>query len=122
MHQGKTQSNLLSYRDCIESYKNMDGGDFFQKSKHPLVSCFHEKTIGHITTYSKTCVKRPLSKGPKMVFKTVYCLKQVKSIAECLLSIFVKLPVVIKTFILSIFEWPLYTGFTVQKESVPLTS
>ena len=26
---------------------------------------------------------------------------------------FLKLPVVIKTFVLSIFEWPFYTGFTV---------
>ena len=50
---------------------------------------------------------------------------QVKSIAECskgsmlqrehsaILSAFIKLPVVIKTFVLSNFEWPLYTGFTV---------
>ena len=29
------------------------------------------------------------------------------------LSTFIKLPVVIKTFVLSIFEWPFYTGFTV---------
>ena len=33
--------------------------------------------------YSKTCVKRPLSKRPKKVFKTNYRLMQVKSIAEC---------------------------------------
>ena len=33
--------------------------------------------------YSKTCVKRPLSKRPKMFFKTKYHLMQVKSIAEC---------------------------------------
>ena len=26
---------------------------------------------------------------------------------------FIKLPFVIKIFVLSIFEWPLYTGFTV---------
>ena len=30
-----------------------------------------------------------------------------------MLSTFVKLPVVIKTFVLSIFEWRFYTGFTV---------
>ena len=30
-----------------------------------------------------------------------------------MLSIFIKLPFVIKTFVLSIFEWPFYTGFTV---------
>ena len=45
---------------------------------------------------------------------------QVKSIAECskgehsaILSTFIKLPFVIKISVLSIFEWPLKTGFTV---------
>ena len=32
--------------------------------------------------YSKTCVKRPLSKDHELVFKTTYRLMQVKSIAE----------------------------------------
>ena len=30
-----------------------------------------------------------------------------------MLSTFIKLPIVIKIFVLSIFEWPFYTGFTV---------
>ena len=34
---------------------------------------------------------------------------QVKGNAEC-----IKLPFVINNFVLSIFEWPLKTGFTVQ--------
>ena len=44
---------------------------------------------------------------------------QVKSIAECSKRAFcntfdfIKLPFVIKNFVLSIFEWPLKTGFTV---------
>ena len=43
---------------------------------------------------------------------------QVKSIAECsedsaLLLTFIRLPFVIKIFVLSIFEWPFYTGLTV---------
>ena len=45
---------------------------------------------------------------------------QVISIAECskgehsaILSTFIKLPFVIKIFVLSIFDWPLKTGFTV---------
>ena len=44
---------------------------------------------------------------------------QVKSIAECskghsaILLTFNKLPFVIKIFVLSIFEWPFYTGFTI---------
>ena len=50
-----------------------------------------------------------------MVVKTDYRLTQVKSIAECskgehsaIISTFIKLPV------LSIYEWPFYTGFTVD--------
>ena len=44
---------------------------------------------------------------------------QVKSFAECskdsaILSNFIKLPIVIKIFVLSIFEWPFYTGFIVE--------
>ena len=32
---------------------------------------------------------------------------------SAILSTFIKLPVVIKIFVLSIFQWPFYTGFTV---------
>ena len=34
---------------------------------------------------------------------------------SAILSTFIKLPFVIKIFILSIFEWPFYTGFTVYQ-------
>ena len=71
-------------------------------------------------TYSNTCVKRPSQKDRKLVFKSNYRLMQVKSIAECyngehsaILSTFIKLPFVIKTFVLSIFERQFYTGITV---------
>ena len=55
---------------------------------------------------------------PKCGFKTDYRFMQVKSIAECpkhsaILSTFINLPFAIQTFVLSIFEWPLKTGFTV---------
>ena len=44
-------------------------------------------------------------------------LMQVKSIADsAILSTFIKLPLVIKIFVLSIFEWPFYTGFTVLQK------
>ena len=49
---------------------------------------------------------------------------QVKSIAECskehsaILSTFIKLPFAIKPFVLSIFEWPLKTGFTVYVDLI----
>ena len=38
--------------------------------------------------------------------------KLTKKQKQCCVS-FIKLPFVIKIFILSIFEWPFYTGFTV---------
>ena len=63
-----------------------------------------------------------LKKDRKLVFKTNYHLMQVKSIAECsrehsaILSTFIKLPFVVKTFVLSIFEWPFYTDFTVFEQ------
>ena len=57
-----------------------------------------------------------------MVFKIDNRLMQDKRLAECskhsaILPTFIKLhvPVVIKTFALSIFVWPFYTGFTVSK-------
>ena len=34
---------------------------------------------------------------------------------SAILLTFIKLPFVIKIFVLSIFEWPIYTGFTVQQ-------
>ena len=58
--------------------------------------------------YSSTCTVKPMLNGHsqedrRLIFKTNYSLMQVKS----------KLPIVIKIFVLSIFEWPVYTGFTV---------
>ena len=73
-------------------------------------------------TYSKTCIKRLFVKDHKLVFKTNYRFMQVKSIAECfkrsnqhsaILLAYIKLPFVIKIFVLSIFEWLFYTGLLV---------
>ena len=41
-----------------------------------------------------------------------YC-RMLKGEHSAILSTFIKLPFVIKTFVLSILEWPFYTGFTV---------
>ena len=66
------------------------------------------------------CVKRPLSKRPKIGFQgrfllnagQKYC-RMLQREHSAILSTCIKLPVVIKTFVLSIFEWPFYTDFTV---------
>ena len=54
---------------------------------------------------------------------------QVKSIAECsmgsisaILLTFIKQPFVIKIFVLSFFEWPFYTGFTVCSTCIVCTT
>ena len=63
--------------------------------------------------YSKTCVKRPLSKRPKIGFQDQLWLNAGWE-HSTILSTFIKLPFVIKIFAMSIFEWPFYTGFIVQ--------
>ena len=70
--------------------------------------------------YSKTCVKQPLSKRPKVVFQDQlslnagqkYC-RMLQEEHSAILSTFINLSFVIKIFVLSVFEWPFYTGFTV---------
>ena len=71
--------------------------------------------------YSKTCLKRPPSKRPQIGFQDRLWLnyagqkdcRMLEGEHSAKLSTFIKLPFVIKTFILSIFEWPFYTDFTV---------
>ena len=70
---------------------------------------------------SKTCVKQPLSKRPKIGFQDQkslntsqkYC-RMLQGEHSAILLTFMKLPFVIKIFVLSIFEGPLKTGFTVH--------
>ena len=70
--------------------------------------------------YSKTCLKRPLKKKTKIGFQDQlsfnagqkYCRMLLKE-HSAILSTFNKLPVIIKIFALSIFEWPLQPGLIV---------
>ena len=71
--------------------------------------------------YSKTCLKRSLSNRPKIGFEyqlslnagQKYC-RMLQREHSAILSTFIKLPFVTKIFVLSIFEWPLKTCFTVN--------
>ena len=71
--------------------------------------------------YSKICLKRPLKKKTKIGFQDrlslnagqKYC-RMLQRKHSAILSTFIKLSFVIKIFVLSIFEWPLKTGFTIQ--------
>ena len=72
------------------------------------------------STYSKTCVKRPLSKRLKIGFQDQLslnagqkCCRVLQGEHSAIILTFIKLPFVIKIFVLSIFEWPFCTGFTV---------
>ena len=77
-------------------------------------------SIFYVCMYSKTGVKRPLSKVPKIGFKDQlslnadqkYCIMLQREHSTILWT-FIKLPIGIEILVLSIFEWPFYTGFTV---------
>ena len=76
--------------------------------------------IYNMLMYSKACVKWPLSKRPKIGFQDQLSLhagqKYCRMQHSAKLTTFIKLPFVIKMLILSIFEWPFYTGFTVDED------
>ena len=77
--------------------------------------------------YSKTFVKPPLSRRQKIGFQEQlllnagqkYC-RMLHGEHSAILSTFIKLLFVIKILVLSFFEWPFYTGFTVSSESILL--
>ena len=77
------------------------------------------KTALYLTICGNVCstVKHVLSchsKRPKIVFQDRLSLNAGQK-HSALPSTFIKLPFVIKIFVLSIFEWPLKIGFTVCK-------
>ena len=79
------------------------------------------KALIILNRYSKTCLKGPLKKETKIGFQDqsslnggqMYC-RMLHGEHSAILSTFIKLPFVMKTFVLSVFEWPLRTGFTVH--------
>ena len=78
-----------------------------------ITHCVNELHIKQHYTF-KPVLSSHLKEDQKTV--TGDRLMQVKSIAEhsAILSTCIKQPPVFKTFVLSIFEWPLKTGFTVS--------
>ena len=76
----------------------------------------------NLSIYSKTCLKWPLKGRPKIVFQDRLSLNAGQTYCRMLHGehfaiplTFIKLPFAIKTFVLSIFERPLKTGFTVSR-------
>ena len=80
-----------------------------------VISCLQYRLPEPNMKYSKTCLKRPLKNFQYRLSLNAgkkYCrLLQAEHSAK--LSPFIKLPLSIKTFVLSIFKRPLKTGFTV---------
>ena len=73
----------------------------------------HRKTSE--SNYNKTCLKRPLKKRPKIVFKTDYRLMQV-NILRSILQYFhpsLSYHLTLRSLFCLVYEWPLQTGFTV---------
>ena len=91
---------------------------------------YHQKVIYSFIIYSETCVKRPLSKRPQIGFQDQlslnvgqkYC-RMLQGEHSAILSTFIKLPIVIKIFVLSIFEVLLYFKviYSFIKQSKPIT-
>ena len=86
-----------------------------------VIVAFPDHTTSFLI-YSKTCVEQPLSKRPKIGFQyqlllnagRKYC-RMLQEEHSAILLTFIKLPFVIKIFVLSIFtQLLLYTG-TLQK-------
>ena len=71
------------------------------------------------TLYSKTCVKWLLSNRPEIGFQDQFSLnaghkycRMLQAEHSAILLTYIRLTFVIEIFVLSIFEWPFYTGFT----------
>ena len=94
---------------------------------HVIVQCFASRNetagmLGFIRgNFRKTCLKWPLKKKTEIDFQDrlslnagqKYC-RMLQGEHSAILSTFIKLPFVIKIFVLCIFEWSLKTGFAVQ--------
>ena len=120
-------SNILISPGKEVLYWNLFSGISIKKKfKSTILTLYYisyviRKLFEHkIVTFSKTCLKRQLSKRPKIGFQDQlslnvgqnYC-RMLQGEHSAILLTFIKLPFVIKTFILSIFEGPFYTGFSV---------
>ena len=81
-----------------------------------VIQCSQASFGLNLAVCSKTCVKWPLSKRPKIGFQDKLSLNAGEHFA--ILSTFINLPFVIKIFVLSIFERSFYAGFTVCRSDI----
>ena len=101
------------FRERYQSVKRQGSCSECKPKLFPKVISSRQKSPLELN-YSKTRVKRQLSKRPKNGFRDQLSLNAgQKDCNSAILSTFIKLLFVNKIFLLSIFEWPFYTGFTV---------
>ena len=113
--------NQTSWRKKIWNIIYMLNSWDQDQAQHFVVPDLGPNCMQRLSADSKTCVKWPLLKKHKLVFKEQlslnagqkYC-RMLQGEHSAILSIFIKLPFVITIFILLIFEWPFYTDFTVS--------
>ena len=81
---------------------------------------YTKESAGKLSNTVKTVLSGHSKRRPKIGFQDRFllnaCQKYCRMLQEehsAILLTFIKLPFVIKIFVLSIFEWPLKTGFTV---------
>ena len=89
---------------------------FFPGQRSRLLKC------GQHLVYSKTCVKRPLSKRPKIGIQDQLSLNACSK--GSILQSFrpsLNYHLSFKIFVLSILEWPFYIGLTVYHRSAKIT-
>ena len=99
--------------------------NFVSKHKKNYPACKElNKYVILLRNCSKTCLKLPLLRRPKICFQDQLSLNAGQKYCRMLpfqhsaiLSTFIKLPFVIKIFVLSIFEWSFYTGFSVVEHT-----
>ena len=115
--------NLYLYGSKCFSISHVFFQTFLLRTKHMFYINLSKKFIDRSyylnPVFSKTCLKRPLSKRPKFSFQDLlllnaghkYC-RMLQRERSAVLLTRIKLPIVTMIFVMSIFEWPLKTGFT----------
>ena len=78
----------VNHFSCFSTYRQSYQTDYGQTTVYNPASGTYYQTAGGAQVYSKTCLKWPLKRRPKMVFKANYRLMHVKSIAGSILQYF----------------------------------
>ena len=114
-------SNQKSYNTIVKRSLHCTKLEMVQISSHknPYIHILLADAKFSIQ-YSKTCFKKPLKKKTKIGFHDRLllnagqkCCRVLQGVHSVKILAFIKLPFFIKIFVMSMFEWPFYTGFTV---------